>query len=87
MNKQDVVNTIYQHYAENYDMRTAVEALEFLGVSADEIEHADLCYQETLGDPDERAHCKCGHMKKDHAHFTPFICLVDGCDCGDFAYL
>jgi MoxR-like ATPase len=52
MNRQDAVNEIYKHYRENYDMRAAVEALEFLNVRTDEIERADAVYErQNYGEP------------------------------------
>lgn len=52
MNKSDVVYEIYRHYRENYDLRTAVEALEFINVGTDEIEWADAKYErENYGEP------------------------------------
>lgn len=26
--------------------------------------------------------CACGHMRADHP--TPFLCGVEGCDCGEY---
>jgi hypothetical protein len=87
MNKQDVVNTIYNHYIDNYGVRVAVEACEFLGVKPEEIETAARFWEVNNEDPDESALCKCDHKKKDHEHSGSFMCEITDCACTGFRYL